>query len=170
MKWSPNGIIWFFDFSSFFFGIFYYPSGRNGTESQFLFFIFLGISQPLLAWNEAIPVFFNLFNFFAIFLEFYLKCQVVTKRNNNFYFLTPSFFQPILAWNHAIKVFFNFLNFFVIFLEFSITHCVGTERNDNFYFPSFSTFSILFWLEVKPQWYFFYFFFLYFWNFILPVG
>ena len=42
------------------------------------------------------------------------------------------------------------LNFFAIFLEFSITSRVGTERTDNFYFFSFSTFSNLFWLEMKP--------------------
>ena len=127
LKWSPNGIICFFDFSSFFFGIFYYPSGRNGTERQFLFFIFLGFSQPILSWNEAITVFFNLLNFFAIFLEYYLKRQGGTKRNNNFYFLSPSFFQPILAWNHAIMVFFNFLNFLLFFWNFLLR--VGWERN-----------------------------------------
>ena len=81
---------WYFlIFLLFFFGIFYYSSGRNGTERQFLFFIFLGISQPILAWNEVITVFFNLLNFFAIFLEFSLKRQGgATKRNDNFYFLS----------------------------------------------------------------------------------
>ena len=120
-------IFWFF---FFFFGIFYYPSGRNGTERQFLFFIFLGISQPILAWNEAITVFFNLLNFFAIFLEFYLKRQGGTQRNDNFFFLSLSFFQPILAWNHAITVFFNFLNFFAIFLWifYYALGWYGTER------------------------------------------
>ena len=61
-------------------------------------------------------------------------------------------------------VFFNFLNFFTTFLEFSITGRIGTERNDNFYFLSFSSFSKLLWLEMKPQWYFFNFlnFFCYF--------
>ena len=112
-------------------------------------------------------------NFFAIFLEFYLMRQGGKKRNNNFYFLSPSFFQPILSWNHAIMVFFNFLNFFAIFLEFSITHWVGTKRNYNFYFLSFSTFYILFWLEMKPQWYyliFLFFFFFFFWIFYYPSG
>ena len=155
-------------------------------ERQFLFFIFLGISQPILAWNEAVTVFFNLLNFFAIFLEFFLKRQGGTKRpiltwNEApmllFDFLTfllfffwifyyPSgrngtkrqflFFiflgisEPILAWNEIIMVFLYILNFFSIFFKFSITHCVETKRNDNFYFPSFSEFSFLFWLEMKP--------------------
>ena len=43
-----------------------------------------------------------------------------------------------------------FLIFLTIFLEFSITRRVGTERTDNFYFFSFSAFSKLFLLEMKP--------------------
>ena len=46
------------------------------------------------------------------------------------------------------------MNFFTIFMEFSITLRVRTERNENFYFLSFSAFSNLFWLVMKPNWYF----------------
>ena len=46
--------------------------------------------------------------------------------------------------------FINFLNFFTIFLEFSITCRAGTKRNDNSFFLSFSSFSNLFSLEMKP--------------------
>ena len=98
LKWGPNGVIWFFDFSSFFFGIFYYPSGRNGTERQFLFFLFLGISQPILAWNGAIIGFFNFSKIFAIFLEFSFTRWVGTKRKDNFYFFSFSAF-PNLFWH-----------------------------------------------------------------------
>ena len=51
-----------------------------------------------------------------------------------------------------------------IFLEFSITRRVGTKRNCNFYFLHSSAFSNLFWLGMKPQWYFliFWFFFSFF--------
>ena len=55
-------------------------------------------------------------------------------------------------------VFLNFFTFFAIFLEFYITRRVGTKRNNNFYFLSFSAFSNLFWLELKPQRYFLIFF------------
>ena len=63
----------------------------------------------------------------------------------------------------------NFLNFFVFFLEFSITRWVGTKRNDNFYFLYFSAFSNLFWLEMKPQWYYliFWLFFVFFFEFFI---
>ena len=94
-----------------------------------------------------------------------------TKRNDNFFFLFFSLFQTILAWKEAITGFFNFLKIFAIFLEFSVTHWVGTKRNDIFYFLSFLTISNLFWLELKPQWYFFIFlnFLIFFRNFLLPV-
>ena len=68
----------------------------------------------------------------------------------------------------ATMIFLNFLKFFPIFLEFSITRRVGTKRNDNFCFPSFSAFLNLFWLEIKPQWYFLNFL-LFFLNFLLRV-
>ena len=57
-----------------------------------------------------------------------------------------------LKWSH--NSIFIFSEFFSIFLEFSITHRVGTKRNDNFCFPYFSAFFNVFWLEMKPQWYF----------------
>ena len=113
-------------------------------------------------------VFFNFLNFFEIF-------YFASGRNETeWYFLYSLFldlYQPILAWNEAIMVFFNFLNFFAIFLEFSISRRVGTERNDNFYFLSFSAFFNLFWLEMKPYWYFLIFWnsLLFYWNFLLRV-
>ena len=69
-------------------------------------------------------------------------------------------------------IFFSFLNFFALFLEFSITPRVGMERKDNFYFLSFAAFSLLFSLEMKPQWYFLilWIFLLFFWNFLLHIG
>ena len=141
-------------------------TGKNGTERKFLFFLFLGLFQPIFAWNEAITVSFNLLNFFVIFFEFSLMRRVGMKQQDNFYFLSLSLFQPVLAWNAAeIVFFFNFLKNFAIFLEFSITHRDGTEPNDNFYFLYFSAFSNLFWLEMKPQWYcLIFWFFCYFYG------
>ena len=75
-----------------------------------------------------------------------------------FIFSLCSLFLPTLAWNEATLVFLNFVNFVAIFLEFSITPRVRMERKDNLYFLSFAAFSCLFWLEMKPQWYFLIFF------------
>ena len=77
----------FFEFFSYFFGIFYYALGRNETERQYLFSFFLGLFQPIPALNDAILAFFNFLNFFAIFLQFCIMRQVGTERNDNFYFL-----------------------------------------------------------------------------------
>jgi len=63
--------------------------GGNETARQFLFSLFLGLFQPILAGKEAITGFFSSSNFFAIFLEFSIARRVGTKRNDNFYF--PSF-------------------------------------------------------------------------------
>ena len=91
LKWSQNGIFWFFDSFFSFFGIFYFLSGKNGTKRKFLFFHFLGFFQPIFAWNEAITVSFNSLNFFAIFLEFSITLWVGTKRNDNFYLYSLAF-------------------------------------------------------------------------------
>ena len=94
--WLKMDIMVFFnflDFFCYFFGIFYYASGRNEMKRKFLFSPFLGLFQPTLAWKEAIMVFFNFLNFFAIFLEFSISFRVRTKRNDNFYFLPFSNFS-----------------------------------------------------------------------------
>ena len=80
----------------------------------------------------------------------------------------PTYFGLKLGHN-GVLIFFTF---FATFLEFYITRRVGTKRNYNFYFQSFSAFSNLFWLEMKPPRYFlnFFIFWLFYWNFILRVG
>ena len=87
---------------------------RVGTErtDNFLFFHFLGIFHPILAWNEATIVFFD---FFSLFLELSITCRVRTERKDNFFFfLFLGLFQLILASNEATTVSFNLLNFFAI--------------------------------------------------------
>ena len=106
-------------------------------------------------------VFFIFLNFLAIFLEFSIMRRVGTEQNDNFYFLSlshpfPSYFG--FKWSHnGIFYFFQFFCFF-----FGIFYYApgwnGTEWNDNFYFLSLLSFSNLFWLQMKPQWYFFIFF------------
>ena len=118
-----------------------------------IIFIFC-LSQPFpsyLGWNEAVMVFFNFLNIFAIFMEFSFTLREGTKRSDNFLFSRfLRIFQPILAWNEAIMVIFNFLNFFAIFFEFSLARREGTKRSNNFYFLSFSALSNLFCHEMKP--------------------
>ena len=148
LKWSYDGVLKFFEIFCYFFGIAYSRSSRNPSERLFLFFLFLGLSNPILAWKEAMMVFPNFLNFFGI-----LYYGMGRNASEGFFF---SFFlnlsQPILAWKEPMMLFSNFLNFFAIFLEFSIPGRVETHRNDYFYFFSFSAFQILFWLEKKLWW------------------
>ena len=73
-------------------------------------------------------VFFNFWNFFAIFFEFSISRRVGTKRNGTIIIIFSLSwpFHTYFAWKKAIMVFLNFLNFFTILLEFSITRW---ERN-----------------------------------------
>ena len=139
------------EFFGYFFGIFYFASGRNQTERNdnyyFLYFsAFLNIF--CLKWGHNGFFFFNFWNFFAIFLEFSISRRVGTKRNGTIIIIFSHSrpFQTYFAWKKVIMV---FLNLFTILLEFSILRRVGTEGTDSFYFFSFSAFSNLFWLEMK---------------------
>ena len=53
----------------------------------FLFSLFHDILQPIFAENEAIVVFFNFLNFFAIFLEFSISRRVGTEQNETTIFI-----------------------------------------------------------------------------------
>ena len=91
LKWSHNGIFKFSEFFSYFFGIFYYVSDWNGVGRFFLFSPFISVSPLILAWNEAIIVFYDFLNFFVICLEFSITHWVGTKRNETIIFIFISF-------------------------------------------------------------------------------
>ena len=128
----------------------------NGMEQKFLFSLVLNLFHPILSSKEAVIVFFNFLNIFAIFFEFCITDGIGAERNGTiiFFSLVLDLHHPIFSSKEATMEFFNFLNFFAIYFEFCITDEIGTERNDNFYFHSFSFFSTLFWLQKKPQRYF----------------
>ena len=146
----------FLIFLLFCFGIFYYTSGRIGTErnDNFYFLSFPVFSS--LRWLKLKQQWY--FLIFWIFLSlFRIFYHASGKNGTGGYFLFSLFrnpFLPIFAWNGATMVFFNFFHFLAICLEFSVTRRIGTKRNYNSYFLSFSSFSNQFWLEMNPQWYF----------------
>ena len=133
LDWNKAIMVFFnfFQFYCYFFGIFYYASSKDETKqyflfslsqsfpTYFLFSLFLSLFQPILAWNEAIKVFFNFLNFFAIFLEFSITVRVRTKRINSFFFLFFSVFSKLLWLEKKPKtnfwIFWIFLLFFWIF-------------------------------------------------------
>ena len=174
LKWSYDGVFKFFEFFWYFCLIFYYGMARKRSQRfYFLLSLFLGISQSILAWKDAMMVCPNFLKCFAIFLKFSITCRVGTHRNDVFYFLSFLVF-PILYWLEK-KLWWCFLIFWFLllfFFEFSILSCVETHRNDFYYFLSFTAFPNLFWLEKKLWWCFliFWIFLLFDWNFLFRVG
>ena len=151
-----------------FFSIFlgFYVTGRVGTPRNdfFFFFPFLGPSQLILAWKEAMMVLSKFINFFCNFFGIFYS-RSGRNPSERFLFLFSLFLGlslPIFTWKEAMMVFSNFLNFSTIFLKFSIPCQVGTNRNEFFYFLFFSAFPNLFWLGKKLWWCF-----LIFWIFLL---
>ena len=127
----------------------------------------------MLAWNDAIMVFFHFFHFFAIFFGIFYYASSGNETEWQFLFsLFLGLFQPILDSNEATMVFFDFLILFLFFWNFLLPVGLRTERKDNFYFFSFSAFSNLFWLEMKPWWNFllYWIFLLFFLIFTYPSG
>ena len=103
LKQIHNGVFLFLEFFCYFFLICYFVLGRNETERWFLFSVFLGLFQHILDWNEAIMVFFNFQNLFAILLKISISRRVWTERNgternDNFYFRSFSTFSN-LFWH-----------------------------------------------------------------------
>ena len=87
LKRSQNWVFLFFEFFYNFFLIISYASCRNETKRLFLFSLFFGLFQPVLACNEAVMVFLTFQNFFAIFFEFSITRRVGTERNETIIFI-----------------------------------------------------------------------------------
>ena len=125
---------------------------RVGTKRNGNFYFPSFSSFSYLFWLEMKPYWY--FLNFRIFLLFFLNFQfrVGLKRNGTiiFIFSLSRPFPTCFDLKESYNGIFNFLNFFAILLEFSITRSGGTERTDNIYFFTFSAFSNLFWLEMKP--------------------
>ena len=100
------------------------------------FFLFFGLSHPVLAKNNAGKSFFNFLIFFSIFFGILLSGSSVNGiRDNEFFFLFLGLYHPVLAKNNAGKRFLNFLIFFLLFfLEFSCPGRVWTEFGTKFFF------------------------------------
>ena len=67
-------------------------------NDKFFFLSFLACPVPVLAGKEAITMFFNFLNFFAVFLEFPIPGRVGMDRNKNIFFsLILSLSRAVLA-------------------------------------------------------------------------
>ena len=131
-----------------------------------MFFLFFGLSHPLLAIKKTGKRFFDFLIFFFYFFRNFLA-QVEYERNSGLNFLSLSLSRtissPVLAKNNAIKWFFNFfsyffrnflarvenewnsgLNFFFFFVVFSLSHPVLAKNNAGKGFLNFLNFFAIF--------------------------
>ena len=67
LKRSYDSVFKFFQFFCFYFLEFSIPGqvGTHRNDFLFLFSLFLGISEPILDWKEAMMVFYNFLNILA---------------------------------------------------------------------------------------------------------
>ena len=98
------------------------------------FSLFLGLSHPNLAKNNAEKLFPNFLNFFPIFFRNF-RTRVEFERNwgLKLFSLFLGRFHPDMAKNNAEKLFSNFLNFFAIFFG-NLLPRVEYERNSGLKF------------------------------------
>ena len=100
------------------------------------FSLFLGLSDPVLAKNNAGKRFFNFLIFFAIFFGIFFPRPSKNENRDNFFCLSFSaYLLPVLAKSNFGKRFFNFLIFYnIFFLEFSCSGWVRTEFRTKIFF------------------------------------
>ena len=80
------------------------------------FFLFLGLSHPVLAKNNAEMRFFSFLNFLAFFFRNFLPWAEYERNSRlKFFSLFLDLYHPGLAINNAGIRSFHFLNFFAIF-------------------------------------------------------
>ena len=105
------------------------------------------MSHPVLAWKEAIMMFFNFLNFFAIFVEFRITGWVGMDQNEIFFSLIFSA-SPVPLWLEK-KPYWCFFNCFCYFsrIPYSVSGWNGSERE--FFFSLILSLSrlILAWNE-----------------------
>ena len=108
-----------FEFFCYFFRKFLARVGYERNSGRKFFCLFLGLSHPVWARNNARKRFFNFLNFFAIFFPNFLP-WVEYERNSRLKKLFCRFLDlsyPVWAKYNTGKRFFNFLNFFAIFFR-----------------------------------------------------
>ena len=130
LKWGSNGNFLIFKiFLQFCFGIFYYTSGRNGTErnDNFYFLSFPAFSS--LLWLKMKPQWY--FLIFWIFLPFFKNflSRLGQEWNGRIIFIfSPSRSFPTyfgFKWSH-IGIFLIFWIILLFFWELSVTRRIGT--------------------------------------------
>ena len=131
----PEWVFRIFEFCCYFFRTFL-PQAKCERNSGLKFFsLFLGLSLPVPAKNNAGMRFFEFFSYF--FRNFLPRASMNGIRDENFF---PSFSAYLIPfWQKIIpeRGFFNFWIFYLFFTEFPCPGWVWTEFGPKIFF-SFS--------------------------------
>ena len=111
-----------------------------GTTGLNFFSLFLRLSHPFLAKNNAGKEFFNFLIFFIYFFRNFLA-RVEYERNSglNFFSLFVRLSHPVLAKNNAGKGFFNFLYFLAFFFPNFLARVENERTSGIIFFFSLSS-------------------------------
>ena len=121
---------------------------KFGTK---FFFLILGLSNLVLAKNNAKKRFFNFLNFFAIFVGIFLPGSTMNGIwDYNFFHYFSAY--VILFWLTIMpeRGFWIFWIFLLFFSEFSCPGRVWTDFGTKCFF-TFSAYLIPFWLKIMPE-------------------
>ena len=126
-------IFWFF---CFFFWNFLARVGYEQNSGLKFFSLFLGISHPVLAKNNAGKRFFTFLNFFAIFFSIFFPRPSKNVNQYKFFFFLSFSAYLLPFWLKVIpeRDFLIFWFFFLFFLEFSCSGWVRTEFKTKIFF------------------------------------
>ena len=111
--------------------------GRVWTEfrNKFFFFLFFGLSHPVLAKNNAGKRIFNFLNFFAIFFGIFLPGSNMNGMWEEHFFLAFSaYLIPFCVKIMPARGFLIFWIFLLFFSEFSCQGQVWTEFGTKIFF------------------------------------
>ena len=118
----------FLNFFTIFLGIFLPESSINGIQDEFFFFLFFGLSCPVLAKNIAGMRFFN---FLILFFLFFRNCLLGSIMNGireeNFFLAFSAYLIPFWLKIMPERGFLIFWIFLLFFSQFSFPGGVWME-------------------------------------------
>ena len=116
------------------------------------FFLFFGLSHPVLAKNNVGKRFLNFLIFFYFSWNFLARIEYEWNSGLKFFSLYLGLSHPVSAKNIAGKRFFNFFNFIAIFFAiFFPGPSMNGIRDKNFFSLFLGLSHPPFWLNIMPE-------------------
>ena len=124
----------------------------NGNRDKFFFFLFFGVSTPVLAKTNSGNRFFDFSIFFFYFFRNFLAWAEYERNSGlKFFSLFLCLSRPFLPKNNAGMRIFSFFNFFAIFLGIFLPGSSMNGIHEKIFFLSFSVYLVPFCLKIMPE-------------------